>query len=176
MDEVINKEEKTSHRRSTENYKHRRKSRMPSSSSLRSLSSILKPSTHSDQYCVSFVDELKRENDSKTSISDEKITNFFSESSSQFHSAIENNADAESFKPMNVVAEGSVSTQQSSTTGLRASFFYVLEKLGVIRSEEKTTAASEIKAPSERRLTRNSVASLYYRTFHGGKFIEFFFI
>lgn len=168
---------RASHRRSTGNCKHKRKSiKMPSSTSLHSLVSILKPSTYTDQQSVpnvSFDDEcneIKSRSDSKSSINDEK-TNLSIDNSSQYHTAVE--GDVESFKPMNinVHTEGSISTQQSSTIGFRASFFSVLEKLGVWRSQSNLYKAptSEIKVLNERHTARNSIASLYFRTFHGGK-------
>lgn len=166
---------RASHRRSTGNCKHSRKSiKMPSSSSLHSLVSILKPTTHSDQQSVpnvSFDDEcneIKSRSDSKSSINDEKTNPSF-DNSSQYHTAVE--GDVESFKPTNVHAEGSISTQQSSTIGFRASLFSVLEKLGVWRSQDvyKTTV-SEVKITNERHTARNSIASLYFRTFQGGNF------
>jgi hypothetical protein len=162
---------RASHRRSTGNCKHKRKSiKMPSSTSLHSLVSILKPSTYSDQQSVpnvSFDDEcneIKSRSDSKSSINDDRA-NLSMDNSSQYHTAVE--GDGESFKPMNPHAEGSISTQQSSTIGFRASFFSVLEKLGVWRSQSNLYKAptSEIKVSA-----RNSIASLYFRTFQGGKF------
>ena len=132
---------KALHRRSTGNCKHKRKSiKMPSSSSLHSLVSILKPSTDSNRRSVpnvSFDEEYNniKLSESKSSVIDDKTNPSFDDSTSQYHSAIDG-ADVGCFKPMNNHAEGSISTQQSSTIGFRASFFSVLEKLGVLRSED----------------------------------------
>lgn len=147
----------------------RKKRKMPSSSSLHSLVSILKPTADSNQRStpnVSFCDEY---NDilvgmSKNSLS-VNMNPSIGETSSQFNYTMEGE---ESFR----VPGGSFSTQ-NSTIGFRASFFSVLEKLGVWRSQDlyKTPpAASESKFPSIRKTARNSITSLYFRTVYGGKY------
>lgn len=167
---------KALHRRSTGNCKHKRKSiKMPSSSSLHSLVSILKPSTDSNRRSVpnvSFDEEYNniKMSESKSSVIDDKTNPSFDDSTSQYHSALDG-GDAGCFKSMNNHAEGSISTQQSSTIGFRASFFSVLEKLGVLRSEDLYKApATDSRFTSDKRIGRNSVSSLYFRAVYGGKF------
>ena len=154
-------------RRSTGSKKKRTK--MSSSSSLHSLVSILKP-TDSDQRSapnVSFGDDY---NDivnvgvSKNSLS-VNMNPSIGETSSQYHYTMEGD---ESFR----IPGGSFSTQ-NSTIGFRASFFSVLEKLGVWRSQDVYKAsqnANETKIPSDRKTARNSITSLYFRTIYGGKY------
>lgn len=171
---------KALHRRSTGNCKHKRKSiKMPSSSSLHSLVSILKPSTDSNRRSVpneSFDDEYNeiKLRESKSSVIDDKTNPSYDDSTSQYHSALDG-GEAGSFKPINNHAEGSISTQQSSTIGFRESFFSVLEKLGVLRSEDlyKAPAQSDSRFTSDKRIGRNSVSSLYFRAIYGGKFNNF---
>lgn len=68
------------------------------------------------------------------------------------------------------VGRGSLSTTHS-TIGFRASFFSLLEKLGVYRSQEiyKPTINADVKPSMDRRTTRNSITSLYFRKLYGGK-------
>lgn len=68
------------------------------------------------------------------------------------------------------VGRGSLSTTHS-TIGFRASFFSLMEKLGVYRSQEiyKPSIAAEVKPSTDRRTTRNSITSLYFRKLYGGK-------
>jgi hypothetical protein len=87
------------------------------------------------------------------------------ETSSQFHYAMEGEGSLRA-------TGGSFSTQ-TSTIGFRASFFSVLEKLGVWRSQDlyKTSqSASETKFPPDRKTARSSITSLYFRTLYGGKY------
>ena len=163
-DQMMNR--KSLFRRSTGNKRSSNKSKMSSSSSLHSLVSILKP-TDADQRSVpnvSFGDEY---NSLKTGVSKNSInTNLnqsIGETSSQFQMEGE-----ESFR----VPGGSFSTQ-TSTIGFRASFFSVLEKLGVWRSQDLYKAPpnlTEPKQPPERKTARNSITSLYFRTIYGGKY------
>lgn len=165
---------KVSHRRSTGNCKQKQNSiKISPSSSLQSLTSILKPSSHSNLQQsapnVSFDDErnrvVKSRSISKSSVNDKKTT----DNLSQYQTAAEKNG--ENFKSINMLAaDGSLSTQQSTAIGFKASFFSVLEKVWR-RSQSNIYKAptSEIKT-SERHTARNSIASLYFRTFHGGKF------
>lgn len=156
-------------RRSTGSKKHRRRpSRMSSSSSLHSLVSILKPANSDQQSApnVSFGDDY---NDIKIGVSKDSLSvnmnPSIGETSSQFHYAMEGENSSR--------AQGGSFSTQTSTIGFRASFFSVLEKLGVWRSQDlyKTTAnASEAKFPTERKTTRSSVTSLYFRTVYGGKY------
>lgn len=157
-------------RRSTGSKKRRRKpSRMSSSSSLHSLVSILKP-THSDQRSVpnvSFGDGNDYNDINIGAVSKNNISMCPSigETSSQFQYTMEGEGSSR-------VAGGSFSTQTSTTIGFRASFFSVLEKLGVWRSQDlyrASQSASETKFPAERK-PRSSVTSLYFRTLYGGKF------
>lgn len=152
-------------RRSTGSKKRRRPSRMSSSSSLHSLVSILKPSA-SDQRSapnVSFSSEYNNIGISKNSIS-VNMNPSMGETSSQF--AMDGEVSLRA-------AGGSFSTQ-TSTIGFRSSFFSVLEKLGVLRSQDLYKASqnsSEQKFQSERK-RRSSIASLYFRALYGGKYIQ----
>lgn len=154
-------------RRSTGSKKRRRPSRMSSSSSLHSLVSILKPS-NSDQRSapnVSFRNEYNDIGVSKNSIS-VNMNPSFGETSSQFQYAM----DGE----VSLRAPGGSFSTQTSTIGFRASFFSVLEKLGVWRSQDlyKTSQnSSEQKFPCDRK-GRSSVTSLYFRTVYGGKYFH----
>lgn len=166
-DNTINR--KSLLRRSTGSKKRRRKTtRMSSSSSLHSLVSILKP-THSDQRSVPNVSFGDDYNDIHIGVSKNSLNvnmnPSIGETSSQFHYAMEGEG---SFR-----APGGSFSTQTSTIGFRASFFSVLEKLGVWRSQDlyKTPqSTSDIKLPPERKATRNSVTSLYFRTIYGGKY------
>ena len=147
-----------SHRKS--NKKH---TKMPSSSSLHSLVSILKQydNTQIHQQSVPNVSFEEKFTNSKA------CTNIScNNSTSQLQYTIDGDENLKS------VINGSISTQ-TSTIGFRASFFSVLEKIGIWRSQDlyKTTpsSANDIKFfTSERRTARNSVSSLLYRTLHGG--------
>lgn len=154
-------------RRSTGSRKQRRKPRMPSSSSLHSLVSSLKPSDAEQRSTpnVSFGDDY---NDISIDVSKNSLnvnTNpSIGETSSQFHYVMEGEG---SFQ----VPGGSFSTQ-NSTIGFRASFFSVLEKLGVWRSQDlyrTSQSASEAKLPPDRK-GRSSITSLYFRKLYGGKY------
>lgn len=165
-DQTMNR--KSLFRRSTGNKRNSNKSKMSSSSSLHSLVSILKP-TDADQRSVPNVSFGEEYNSLKTGVSKNSInTNLnqsIGETSSQFHMECE-----ESFR----VPGGSFSTQ-TSTIGFRASFFSVLEKLGVWRSQDLYKAPpnlNELKQPPERKTARNSITSLYFRTIYGGKYKE----
>lgn len=148
--------------------KKKKHSKMPSSSSLHSLVSILKQdeSTQIQQQSVpnvSFVDENFPQEKLKASKSSVNLSCENSTSHLQYTMDIGDNIKS--------VHNGSISTP-SSTVGFRASFFSILEKIGIWRSQDlyKTTSASasEIKCfTSERRAARNSVSSLLFRTFHG---------
>lgn len=163
-DPTINR--KSLFRRSTGNKKNSRRSRMSSSSSLHSLVSILKPSD-ADQRSVpnvSFGDEY---NSMKTGVSKNSIITNLNQSIGETSSQFQIECD-ESYR----VPGGSFSTQ-TSTIGFRASFFSVLEKLGVWRSQDLYKAPpnnSESKAPPERKTARSSITSLYFRTIYGGKY------
>jgi hypothetical protein len=169
--EGINMNRTALQRRSTGNCKRKQKSiKMPSSSSLHSLVSILKATpTDTNQRSVPNVSFDSDCNEIKLSdsVNDEKTTK-------DEHIAVECDG------PINSHAEGSFSTQQSSTIGLRASLFSVLTKLGVWRSEDLYKApASDGKFPSDKRTARSSVTSLYLRSLYGGNekyyFDTFFF-
>lgn len=153
-------------RRSTGSKKRRRPSRMSSSSSLHSLVSILKPND-SDQRSVPNVSFGDSHNDIRIGVSKSSVNMnpSIGETSSQYQYTIEGDG---SFR----AAGGSFSTQ-TSTIGFRASFFSVLEKLGVWRSQvdvyKSSQNGSEAKFPSERKTARNSISSLYFRTMYGGK-------
>jgi hypothetical protein len=190
---------------------------MPSSASLHSLVSILKP-TCSDQNQqrsepnVSFKNKndyrkneesIKNYDDddddddddvnenihavSKSSINANTITPSIDNSTSQLNYTIE--CDEFSTK---AIPNGSLSTQMS-TIGFRASFFSVLEKLGVWRSQDLYKPTSS-QNPSEIRFTtttsksnnnnnnaehhttgRSSITSLYFRKLHGGKVLFYDF-
>lgn len=166
-DATINR--KSLFRRSTGNKKQTIKSKMSSSSSLHSLVSILKPNDADQQRSVpnvSFGDEYNALNTgvSKNSLS-VNMNPSIGETSSQLHYQLEGD---ESFR----VPGGSFSTQ-TSTIGFRASFFSVLEKLGVWRSQDlykAPTIAAEMKLPPDRKTARSSITSLYFRTVYGGKY------
>lgn len=153
-------------RRSTGSKKRRRPSRMSSSSSLHSLVSILKPSD-SDQRSapnVSFRNEFSDMGTSKNSIS-VNMNPSLGETSSQFHYAM----DGE----VSLRATGGSFSTQTSTIGFRASFFSVLEKLGVWRSQDLYKApqiSTEQKLPPEKKGRINSITSLYFRALYGGKY------
>jgi hypothetical protein len=153
-------------RRSTGSRKLSRKKtkRMGSSSSLHSLVSILKPpdcDQHQQRSAsnVSFGHENSyNENDMKFSGGDDgEINN-------------RNDIEIDENFIQNVNGRGSLSTTHS-TIGFRASFFSLLEKLGVYRSQEiyKQPTVAEIKTSTDRRTNRNSITSLYFRTIYGGK-------
>lgn len=153
-------------RRSTGSKK--KKAKMSSSSSLHSLVSILKPTDPSQRSApnVSFGEDYNDINvrASKNSLS-VNMNPSIGETSSQYHYTMEGQ---ENFR----VPGGSFSTQ-NSTIGFRASFFSLLEKLGVWRSQDLYKASqntSEPKFPPDRKTTRNSITSLYFRTLYGGKY------
>lgn len=159
-------------RRSTGSKKNRRKTKMSSSSSLHSLVSILKP-TDADQRSVPNVSfgEKKSEDYNNIGVSKSSLNvnmnPSIGEASSHFY-AMEGGEG--SYR----LPGGSFSTQ-NSTIGFRASFFSVLEKLGVWRSQDlykATTSVSETKFPPDRKTTRNSITSLYFRALYGGKYIS----
>lgn len=155
-------------RRSTGSKRNRRKTRMSSSSSLHSLVSILKP-TDADQRSVPNVsfgeeksDDYKNDGVSKSSLN---VNPSIGEASAHFY-AME--VGESSYR----LPGGSFSTQ-NSTIGFRSSFFSVLEKLGVWRSQDlykATTSVSETKFPPDRKTGRSSVTSLYFRAIYGGKY------
>ncbi|CRK86707.1 CLUMA_CG000540, isoform A [Clunio marinus] len=150
-------------RRSTGSKKQRRKAQIPSSSSLHSLVPILKAS-NSDQRSVpnvSFDDESKGLGVSKNSLF-VTIDRSIGETSSQFNDTTEGGESSQN-------REESFSTQTSSI-GFRASFFSVLEKLGVLRSQDlykPSLNSNDTKLPPERKTARSSITSLYMRTFYG---------
>jgi hypothetical protein len=164
MVEGINIDRKVLHRRSTGSCKRKRKSiKMPSSSSLHSLVSILKttPSESNRQSVpnVSFDSDCNEIKLSDDLVNDENVTttNACVNEPSEYHIAVAMDS-----------VDVTESTQQSSTIGLRASLFSVLTKLGVWRSEDLYKApASDGKFPNDKKTTRNSVTSLF-RTFYGG--------
>ncbi|KAL7021494.1 hypothetical protein ACKWTF_011893 [Chironomus riparius] len=148
-----------SHRKN--NKKH---TKMPSSSSLHSLVSILKQydNTQIHQQSVPNVSFEEKFTNTKTTACPNMSCN---NSTSQLQYTIDGDENHKSG------INGSISTQ-TSTIGFRASFFSVLEKIGIWRSQDlyKTTPSStnDIKFfTSERRTARNSVSSLLYRTLHG---------
>lgn len=147
--------DKVLQRRSTGSRKQTKKrgaKRMGSSSSLHSLVSILKPPDCS-QRSVSNVSFGHEYGDAKC---EEGTRN--------------EEIDIDENSAVNV-ARGSLSTTHS-TIGFRASFFSLLDKLGVYRSQEiyKPTFNAEVIKPStDRRTTRNSITSLYFRKIYGGK-------
>lgn len=157
--------------RSTGSRKQRKRTRMPSSSSLHSLVSSLKPNDADQRSApnVSFNDDY---NDISIGVSKNSLSvnmnPSIGETSSQFHYAMEGESSSH-------VPGGSFSTQ-NSTIGFRASFFSVLEKLGVWRSQDlyKTSQtsqnASEVKLPPDRKAGRSSITSLYFRKLYGGKY------
>lgn len=146
----------------------RRKAKMSSSSSLHSLVSILKP-TDSDQRSVPNVSFGDDYNDISVGVSKNSLSvnmnPSIGESSSQYYTM----EGDESFR----VPNGSFSTQ-NSIIGFRASFFSVLEKLGVWHSQElykATQNPTEVKLPQDNRKTaRSSITSIYFRTVYGGKY------
>lgn len=170
FDELKDEESPTNlFRRSTGSKRRKKKpTRTTSSSSLHSLVSILKP-PHTDQRSapnVSFGNENNGINnaESKTSLN-ATFNPSIGESSSQFHYMMEGEGSSR-------IAGGSFSTQ-TSTIGFRASFFSVLEKLGVWRSQDlyKTSQnANEAKCPPERKTARSSITSLYFRSLYDGKY------
>lgn len=150
----------------------RKHTKMPSSSSLHSLVSILKQydNTQIHQQSVpnvSFEDNFNNEKFTNSKASNNASTNIScNNSASQLQYTMDGDENPKS------MINGSISTQ-TSTIGFRASFFSVLEKFGIWRSQDlyKTTPSSvnDIKFfTSERRTARNSVSSLIYRTLHGG--------
>lgn len=155
-------------RRSTGSKKRHKRAQMSSSSSLHSLVSILKP-TNADQRSVPNVSFGDDYNDINLGVSRNSLSVNMNPSLDEASSQLQYNLDGEgSFR----IPGGSFSTQ-TSTIGFRSSFFSVLEKLGVWRSQDlyKTTQnASEIKLPTERKKSRHSVTSLYFRTVYGGKY------
>lgn len=160
--------QKSLFRRSTGSKKRRRRTKMSSSSSLHSLVSILKP-TDSDQRSAPNVSFGEDYNDINLGVSKNSLNvnmnPSIGETSSQYNYAI---GGEESFR-----APGGSFSTQTSTIGFRASFFSVLEKLGVWRSQDlykpSQNATSEIKFPTERKAGRSSVTSLYFRAIYGGK-------
>lgn len=157
--------------RSSTGSKHRKikhHSRISSSSSLHSLVSILKPvnPSHAEQRSVPNVSFGDCYNDINVRVSKNSlIANQSNCSASQFNDGLEMGEGSHRI--------GSISTQ-TSTIGFRASFFSVLEKLGVLKSQDlykSSQNTSEQKFPiSEHRTARSSITSLYYRTFYGGKY------
>lgn len=155
------------HRRSTGSKKRQKRARMASSSSLHSLVSILKPN-NGDQRSVPNVsfggDETSDTGVSKDSL-DINMNPSLGETSSQVYYGMDG-------EPSFRVPGGSFSTQ-TSTIGFRASFFSLLEKLGVLRSQDLYKASQtvvEAKAPADRKKSRASVTSLYFRSLYGGKY------
>jgi hypothetical protein len=128
-------------RKSTSNKKKKRKSRTISCASLQSLSTL--------------ADNTEMRSD----------PNFFQRQHEDYHD-ISINDSKQSIDPSvdqyYLESEGSY---QTSTIGFRASFFSVLEKLGVVRSQELH------KQPSVRKTERHSVTSLYFRSHYGGNFL-----
>lgn len=158
------------HRRSTGSKKRQKRARMASSSSLHSLVSILKPN-NGDQRSVPNVsfggDEISDTGVSKDSL-DINMNPSFGETSSQMYYGMDGET---SFR----VPGGSFSTQ-TSTIGFRASFFSLLEKLSVLRSQDLYKASQtvvEAKTPADRKKSRASVTSLYFRSLYGGKLWNF---
>jgi hypothetical protein len=162
-DATINR--KSVFRRSTGNKNHSKKSQMSSSSSLHSLVSILKP-TDADQRSVPNVSFGDKYSDMKPGVSKNSLSVNLNPSIGET-SSYQMEGD-ESFR----VPGGSFSTQ-TSTIGFRASFFSVLEKLGVWRSQDLYKAPSipiEARLPPDRKTARSSITSLYFRTVYGGKY------
>lgn len=149
-------------RRSTGSRKIARKKtkRMGSSSSLHSLVSILKPPD---------CDQQQQRSISNVSFGHE---NSYNETDMKCSGDDNNRNDIEIDENFihNINGRGSLSTTHS-TIGFRASFFSLLEKLGVYRSQEiyKQPTVTEIKTSTDRRTNRNSITSLYFRTIYGGK-------
>lgn len=162
-DPTINR--KSLFRRSTGNKKNTKRTRMSSSSSLHSLVSILKPSD-ADQRSVPNVSFGDDYNSMKTGVSKNSINTNLNQSIGESSSQFQIECD-ESYR----VPGGSFSTQ-TSTIGFRASFFSVLEKLGVWRSQDLYKAPANVLEPKppERKTARSSITSLYFRTIYGGKY------
>lgn len=163
---------KALYRRSTGNCKQKRKSiKMPSSSS--SLISILKPSNTSDEGGGDTIPNLSF---------DDEYSEIKDVSNQNEPSPIESVVVIDGRGGEGV--ENLTSQQSSSSVGFRLSFFTVLEKLGVFRTEDLyKTQSSDSRFPAttttERRIgrnSRNSISSLYYRAIYGGKFFILFFI
>lgn len=166
-DEVAHRKTISRNLSATHRHDKKKHSKMPSSSSLHSLVPILKQYDKTQIHLqstpnVSFEDDFDNENNKKFQSS----TNVSCDNStSHLQYTIEGD---ESLK---AIPNGSISTQTS--TGFSASFFSILEKIGLWRSQDlhKTTPTStnETKyGTSERRTARNSVSSLLYRTLNGG--------
>ncbi|KAG5672680.1 hypothetical protein PVAND_002791 [Polypedilum vanderplanki] len=164
-----NEIERSFSRHSTKTRKHK-KHKLSSSSSLHSLVSILKHPMQCDnnqQHSVPNVSFENIENDAKSNLSNSNTNASIDNSTSQLQYTIE----GDELTTTKSIPEGSVSIQtQTSTIGFRASFFSVLEKLGIWRSQDlyKTTTATSISGEVKATTTaRNSVTSLYFRTVHG---------
>lgn len=146
----------------------RKKAKMSSSSSLHSLVSILKP-TDSDQRSAPNVSFGEDYNDLNVGVSKNSLSVNMNPSIGETSSQYQYNAEGEESIR---VPGGSFSTQ-NSTIGFRASFFSILEKLGVWRSQDLYKATQnvvEAKIPTDRRTARSSITSLYFRTVYGGKY------
>lgn len=155
------------HRRSTGSKKRHKRARMASSSSLHSLVSILKPNNaDNDQRSVP---NVSFGGDEQFGVSKESLDINMNPSLGETSSQVYYGMDGEtSFR----VPGGSFSTQ-TSTIGFRASFFSVLEKLGVWRSQDiykPSQTVTEAKIPPDRKKSRASVTSLYFRSLYGGKY------
>lgn len=157
------------HRRSTGSKKRHKRARMASSSSLHSLVSILKPN-NADQRSVPNVSfGADDHNDIQIGVSKDSLNINMNPSLGETSSQVYYGMDGE---PSFRVPGGSFSTQ-TSTIGFRASFFSVLEKLGVWRSQDLYKAAqtvTEAKVQPDRKKSRASVTSLYFRSLYGGKY------
>ena len=163
-------------RKSTSNRKDRRKTKLQSCTSLHSLVSTLNPSI-TDQRSAPNVTQVSRDNSSVDDYNDISINisknslnvtlNPSIDDSSQFQYGLESEENLR-------IPGGSFSTQ-TSTIGFRASFFSVLEKLGVWRSQEiykPSQTTNELRFQPSSKPQRSSVTSLYFRTIYGGKYYK----
>lgn len=156
-------------RRST-SHRRKRKSKTQSCASLQNIAGILKHSTsdpHSEPYLCSSNDHQAEDyNDNSVSMSKNSSNNNLPSNdatSSQYHGM----ESEESYR----VPTGSFSTQ-TSTIGFRASFFSVLEKLGVWRNVEQPQMQERTfdKEPPN----RHSITSIFFHSLYGGNFINIF--
>lgn len=168
LDRPTGVDRKSLFRKSTSNKKSKRKSKRKSCASLQSLTASLNPSNadlrsepnmYKDDY-----------HDISCTASKNSLDNVFDPSidgsTSQYPYYM---ASEENFR----VGGGSYSTQ-TSTIGFRASFFSVLEKLGMFRSQEiikEQQYSNDNRFPSNKGpRDRSSVTSLYFRSLYGGNF------
>lgn len=158
-------------RHSTKVYRNKHQ-KMPSSSSLHSLVSILKQPSMQDesqhQRSVPNVSFVNNDNDAKSNLSTSNTNASIDNSTSQLQYTIE--GDELTTKS---IPDGSVSTH-TSTIGFRASFFSFFEKLGVKHhSQDFYRTSIPTQSHDASRISnggRNSVTSLFFRTIYGGNY------